>query len=153
MQEKEYKIENVAITNIYRSTENKDGEPFISKKGNKFKKVDIYIDAREIDDPDFQGKMSYFDYYGNTDTWEQGTSISGIIKKNGRWFNYELPPKKATTPVATDLKNALSDIEMLKGAVAKLNEKVFSDVEKAVEFSKEASKPVEDDSDLDELPF
>lgn len=94
----EYTIENVPIEKIYRSTKGRNDKPFISSKGNPFTKVDIYIDKEAIDDPDFEGKLSYFEYYNNTDNWEEGTPISGTVSKNPKedrvYFNLNLPTRK-----------------------------------------------------------
>ncbi len=149
----EYTINNLSIEKIYRSEQGKDGKPFISSKGNPYTKVDIYIDPRAIDDGEFKGKMSYFDYYGTTGNWEIGTTISGTVVKNGQYFNFNLPPSG---------KKALElDIKELEARITKLENKVFGqvvghseEVKDALDFSKEILKdePVEDE-DADGLPF
>lgn len=48
----QYKIEDEKIVKMYTSKANKEGKPYVSKKGNPFSKVDIYIDKEAImDDP------------------------------------------------------------------------------------------------------
>jgi len=144
----EYPIRNLEIEKIYRSTSSKDGKPYMSSKGNAFTKVDIYIDPRAIEDGEFQGKMSYFDYFGNTDSWEIGTVISGSVVKNGQYFNFNLPPsgKKAVE----------LDVKEIKARLRALEEKVFGkiqgqtdEVDEALDFSKEVIEEKEED----DLPF
>lgn len=152
----EWNINNVEIVKLYKSDTNKDGKPFMSSKGNHFSKVDIYIDPREIDDPDFQGKMSYFDYYGNMENYGQGQSITGTVVKNGKYFNFNFPPSG---------KKALElEIKELKDSVKELQEAVFGqeratkeiEVKKAIGFSKallEDNSDRPDNEDVDDLPF
>jgi len=129
----EYPLSNVSIEKLYKSEQGKDGKPFVSSKGNPFKKVDIYIDARAIPDPDFKGKISYFDYYDNTSNWGQGTTITGTVVKNGNYFNFQLPPSGKK---ALDL-----DIKELQSRVEKLEAKVFG------------GKEQEEGEEVDDLPF
>jgi len=143
----ENEISNVEILKIFRQTEGKNG-PYITKKGNKFTKVDIHIDPRTIQDPEFEGKMSYFDFFDNTTNWDIGTVISGKIVKNGKYFNFELPMggKKA---IELDLKE-------LENRIAKLEEVVFPKPKRELTFDKpKAMAPeVEDDGEEDDgLPF
>jgi hypothetical protein len=151
----EWQINNVSIDKIYRSEQSKDGKPFVSSKGNPYVKVDIYIDPRAIEDGDFTGKMSYFDYYGTTNSWEQGTTVSGTVVRNevnGRtYFNFSLPPSG---------KKALElDIKELENRITKLENKVFgmghtAEVKDALDFSKEALREeVIEDNTEDDLPF
>ena len=154
-----YKVENVEIEKIYRSTTNRDGKPYVSSKGNPFTKVDIYIDARAIEDPKFEGKMTYFDYYDNTANWDIGSQITGEIVKNEvgdkTYFNFNLP---ASGKKALDL-----EIKQLKQDVQELQEEVFGkkleakkeEVKDALNFSKEALKeePKEEEDDEFDLPF
>lgn len=151
-----YKIDNVEVLKIYKSTNNKDGKPFVSSKGNAFTKVDIYISPSAVNDSKFEGKMTYFDYYDNSANWEQGTTISGEVVRNDvndrTYFNFNLPPtgKKA---LESDIKKMQEDIEMLKEAVfGKKVEGKTEEVQEAIDFSKEALK---DDSseEEDQLPF
>ena len=153
-----YKLDNVEVVKIYKSNTNRDGKPFVSSKGNAFTKVDIYIDPRVIDDPKFEGKMTYFDYYDNTANWDIGTTISGEVVRNDvndrTYFNFNLP--------ATGKKALELDIKELKTAVEELQEEVFGkkrtakeqEVKDAIGFSKEALKEEEEKEDLDDiLPF
>lgn len=135
----EYPLNNVSIERLYKSERGKDGKSFISSKGNPFKKVDIYIDARAIPDPDFKGKISYFDYYDNTSNWGQGTTITGVVAKNGNYFNFQLPPSGKK---ALDL-----DIKELQSRVEKLEAKVFGKINPKEEEEEDIK------TDIDELPF
>jgi hypothetical protein len=148
----EFKIENATIDKIFRSDKNKDGVAYVSSKGNPFVKVDIYIDARLVKDADFEGKMSYFDYYGNTDNWDIGTPISGSVIKNGRYFNFQLPPsgKKA---VELDIKELTTRVEELEKQVIQLMKIKghTQEVTEALDMSKEMI--VDDKVDDDDLPF
>jgi len=128
-----YKLENIAIEKIYKSDKNKNGEKYISAKGNPFKKVDIYISKQMIDDPDFEGRISLFDYFGTADNWEVGTLISGIVEKNGTYFNFQLPNKKQE--MENGLKEVKQEILELRERVEKLEGKGTAD------------------STVDELPF
>jgi hypothetical protein len=150
-----YEIENVAIDRIYKSTEDRDGKPYKSSKGNAFTKVDIYIDPREIDHAEFEGKMTYFDYFGNSDNWDIGTNLTGTVETNesrGKtYFNFNIPTTRSKS-VPLDLKDLQIRVARLAGAV-------FGDegeVEQAKKFSGEALKGVKDDDKVDyekELPF
>lgn len=146
----EKKIENVPIQKIYRSTEDRSGERYISSKGNPFTKVDIYIDPRTIDDPDFEGKMTYFDYYNNADNWDVGTSLTGMIAKNGKYFNFKmLKPSNHSIPL---------DVKKLEQRVSKLESVVFktekTGVDEAMKWTQEAMKEDKDEVDIEEdLPF
>jgi hypothetical protein len=152
----EYKIENVEIREIYRSDKKKDGSDYVSGNGNKFFKVDIHIDPREVDDPDFTGKVTYFDYFDNTVNWGKGQTISGEVvrvDKDGRtYFNYQMPPSG---------KKALElDIKQLEDRIKKLEDKVFGlqghteEVGGALEFSKEVLGDSEEETiEDDDLPF
>lgn len=153
-----YKLDNVAIDKIYKSDKNKDGVAYVSSKGNPFKKVDIYIDARSIQDNDFAGKMSYFDYFGNSDNWDIGTTISGTVSRtvaNGRtYFNFQLPPSKSKA-LDLDIKELTQRVEKLEREVEQLRELKghTQEVNDALDMSKEMLK--EDDEELtdDMLPF
>lgn len=151
-----YKLENIAIDKIYKSDKNKDGVAYVSSKGNPFKKVDIYIDARAIEDGDFAGKMSYFDYFGNSDNWDIGTTISGTVSRtvaNGRtYFNFQLPPsgKKALDLDIKELTNRVEKLEQEVGQLKKLKGH-SQEVDDALDISKEMLK--EDEIQDSDLPF
>ena len=150
----EYQLNNVTIDKIYRSKEDKNGKPYMSSKGNPFQKVDIYIDPRTIEDPKFQGKMTYFDYFDNSSNWGVGSSISGTLTTNevngNTYFNYN--------PPATGKKALELDLKELEERIKKLEDKVFGnmghtqEVNDALSMSKEMLKEEEELSDLD-LPF
>lgn len=146
----EYKIQNVAIEKIYKSDKNKEGKPYLSAKGNPFKKVDIYIDPRVIEDTSFDGKITYFDYFDNSSRWETGTTISGTIttnEANGRtYYNYAPPPSQ---------KKAIElDIKQLEERIKRLEDKVFGqmghtqEVNDALTMSEEMLSEEIEDSDL-----
>lgn len=151
-----YKLENVAIDKIYKSDKNKDGQAYMSSKGNPFTKVDIYIDARAIEDGDFAGKMSYFDYFGNSDNWDIGTTISGTVSRtvaNGRtYFNFQLPPSQKKA-LDLDIKELTQRIEKLEQEVEQLKKlKGHSqEVDEALDMSQEMLK--EDELEDSDLPF
>jgi hypothetical protein len=164
----EYNINNVEIEKVFSSDKKQDGTPYVSSKGQPFKKVDIYISANAIDDSDFQGKLSYFDYFGKTADWKQGTLITGKIIKNGQWFNYEFPPSSVKVAVeeVSGLKEKVEEIQknqidMIRRIIRiekELNiygekdidiKPATAEVEDAVKFTKEA---LEDEDSLD-LPF
>ena len=157
----QWPINNVEVLQLYRSDKNKEGIPFVSKekivngvvvkKGNPFTKVDVHIDPRLIDDVDFKGKMSYFDYFGNTENWAIGSTITGIVVKNGQYFNFQLP--------ASGKKALELDIKQLEDRIKKLEDKVFGqtightdEVKGAMDFSKEVLEEKDEITDLD-LPF
>lgn len=144
-----YKLEGATIDKVYKSDKSQEGKPYVSSKGNPFTKVDIYVDARLIQDPDFQGKMTFFDYYGQSINWEIGTTLSGTVVKNGRYFNFNLPPSGKK---ALDL-----DIKELQDRVKRLEDKVFNvigqsqEVNEALDMTKEMLS--EDEITDDDLPF
>jgi hypothetical protein len=143
----ENEINNVEILKLFRQTEGKNG-PYITKKGNKFTKVDIHIDPRTIQDPEFEGKMSYFDFFDNTTNWDIGTVISGKIVKNGKYFNFELP---------VGGKKAIElDIKQLENRIKKLEEVVFPQPDNERDYRKksEPNPPAEvTEEESDDLPF
>lgn len=151
-----FKLENATIDKIYKSDKNKEGVAYVSSKGNAFTKVDIYIDARLVPDGDFAGKISYFDYFGNSDNWDIGTPISGTVTRsvsNGRtYFNFQLPPsgKKA---LDLDIKELTTRIEALEEQVKQLTKVKghTQEVDDALDMSKEMLK--EDELDESDLPF
>lgn len=153
-----YKLENIAIDKIYKSDKNKDGKPYVSSKGNAFQKVDIYIDARAIEDGDFAGKMSYFDYFGNSDNWDIGTTISGTVSRtvaNGRtYFNFQLPPSKSKA-LDLDIKELTQRVEKLEQEVEQLKKIKghTQEVDDALDMSKEMLSEEDDKIDDDMLPF
>ena len=150
----EYKIQNVPIEKIYKSDKNKEGNPYMSAKGNPFKKVDIYIDPRAIEDTSFDGKITYFDYFDNSERWEVGVPISGTIttnEANGRiYYNY--------APPSTGKKALELDLKQLEDRIKKLEDKVFGiegkseEVNQALDMSKEMLKDDEEIT-MDDLPF
>jgi len=137
-----FELNNVAIEKIYRSTSGKNGKPFVSMKGNAYTKVDVYINEGMIDDVDFKGKMSYFDYYDNTKDWNVGTMISGQVEKNGVYFNFQLPP---TGKKAFDL-----ELDKTKQTIIRM-QKDIEDL-KAEVFGNKGEKEQEE-SPEDSLPF
>ncbi len=157
-------IQNVEIQKIFRSTKSKEGKDFISSKGNPFTKVDIYIDKEAVDDPAFEGKMTYFEYYDTTNSWDIGTRIAGTIEKNivgdKTYFNFKLPP---STKKRTELQVADHEerIEKLEEVVFYKREEEPKKKERVLEFPKKTGgtkpeAPEVEDEDIDEddsLPF
>ena len=156
----EYTIQNVKIEKIYRSDKDRDGNPLVYKKsGNPYVKVDIYIDARTIDDPEFKGKMSYFDSYNETVDWEIGKEISGTVKKNGQYFNFNMN-KSTNKPLSSDMKDLQNRVLLLEKAVfgnQKADSLDFSksepSVAESIEFSKNIMSDQNDEVEDDDLPF
>jgi hypothetical protein len=151
-----YEIENVAIDRIYKSTEDREGKPYKSSKGNAFTKVDIYIDPREIDHAEFEGKMTYFDYFGNSDSWDIGTPLTGTVETNesrGKtYFNFNIPTSRSKS-VPLDLKDLQIRVARLEGAVFGEEEQGNTpEAKEAIKFTKEALKEEEPNYE-DELPF
>jgi hypothetical protein len=153
----EYKLENVPIVKIYKSTKNRDGEPYESAKGNPFTKVDIYIDPREIEHEEFEGKMTYFDYFENSANWDVGTQLTGTVTTNesrGKtYFNYN-PPTSNKKSVPLDLKDLQIRVARLEGAV--FGEEIEGntpEVKEAIKFTKKALDKKEEDNLEDQLPF
>jgi len=154
----QYKIEDEKIIKMYSSKANKEGKPYVSKKGNPFSKVDIYIDKEAIDDSDFEGKMTYFDYFENMINYGEGATITGTITKTEvgqyTYFNFEFPPtgKKA---LEEDVRKLQADVEELKKEVfGKLRREKEQEVKEALGFSKELLKDEEEDDEMiEDLPF
>lgn len=154
----QYKIEDEKILKIYSSNANKDGKPYMSKKGNPFSKVDIYIDKEAVEDSDFEGKMTYFDYFGNMDNYGEGSTLTGTITKTEvgqyTYFNFEFPPtgKKA---LEEDVRKLQADVEELKKEVfGKLRREKEQEVKEALGFNKELLKDEEEDDEMiEDLPF
>ena len=154
----QYKIEDEKIVKMYTSKANKEGKPYVSKKGNPFSKVDIYIDKEAIDDSDFEGKMTYFDYFENMINYGEGATITGTITKTEvgqyTYFNFEFPPtgKKA---LEEDVRKLQADVEELKKEVfGKLRREKEQEVKEVLGFSKELLKDEEEDDEMiEDLPF
>lgn len=154
----QYKIEDEKIIKMYTSKANKEGKPYVSKKGNPFSKVDIYIDKEAIDDSDFEGKMTYFDYFENMINYGEGATITGTITKTEvgqyTYFNFEFPPtgKKA---LEEDVRKLQADVEELKKEVfGKLRREKEQEVKEALGFNKELLKNEEEDDEMiEDLPF
>lgn len=154
----QYKIEDEKIVKMYTSKANKEGKPYVSKKGNPFSKVDIYIDKEAIDDSDFEGKMTYFDYFENMINYGEGATITGTITKTKvgqyTYFNFEFPPtgKKA---LEEDVRKLQADVEELKKEVfGKLRREKEQEVKEALGFNKELLKDEEEDDEMiEDLPF
>jgi hypothetical protein len=164
----EFPINNVEIERVFSSDKKQDGTLYVSSKGQPFKKVDIYVSANAIDDSEFTGKMSYFDYYDKTAGWQQGTRITGKIIKNGQWFNFEFPPSATRQAVeeVSGLKERVEElqknqVDMIRRIItiekelniynATAEVKSEATTQDAIEFTKEALK--EDKIDDDDLPF
>jgi len=146
----EYSIENCIIDKIFRNKEDQNGKLYRSAKGDAFTKVDLYIDPREVDHPEFKGKMTYFDYFDVSGNWGVGTPLTGTVSTsefNGKtYFNYQ--------PPATGKKALELDLKELEERVKKLEDKVFGvkgqgeEVQGALDMSKEMLE-----EDIDDLPF
>lgn len=153
----EYELSNVSIEKIYRATADKNGKPYVSGKGNAFTKVDIYIDPRTIEDRGFTGKLTYFDYFGNSDNWDIGSTLTGKIvtkESNDRtYYNFELPPsgKKALELDIKELQEAVKELQ--QEVFGKQRDKKEQEIKDALDFSKEALTEQKEDSDVDDLPF
>lgn len=139
----EYNIKEATIEKIYKSTNRKDGTPYITKpsqyhpKGRPFTKVDIYIDSSAVDDMGFNGRMSMVDFDGLAQSWEEGTKISGVVKQNGDFWNFEIPKQSKV-----DISNLVTKEE-------------FNELEGRVELLENNSRGrVEPNGQSeDELPF
>lgn len=145
----EHKIQDVKILKIYHNSTNKQGEKYMSKKGQPFTKVDILIDQDTINSSDFEGKITYFDYFGNAKDWKEGDLITGTVSESETmdktYYNLTLPPRKQA--FEGDIKQLQEDVEKLKKAV--FGEK--EGVQEALDFSKELLS--EDESEDLDLPF
>ena len=100
----------IKIDKVYYNTTNKDGDQYINKNGEKFAIVNMIVDKNLLDDPDFDGRISYYDGDGDAVDWADGMELEGIIEKNAKgYFNF-----KKTTRVSS-----------LEERVSKLEDKVF----------------------------
>jgi len=163
----EFIVSDVEIVKIYRSDKGQNGQQFMSKKGNPFTKIDIYLDSGAVDDSEFQGKISYFDYFGNTDSWDIGTEISGtIVKKdvNGKtYFNFEMDKKRGGVKDNADIIRRLDRIERAVFGNAKDGDTSVKDpldfskkedsVKDTLEFTKELMSDKKEEIVEDDLPF
>lgn len=108
------------IEKIYYNTANKDGKAYVDKNGKPYAIANMYVDENLVDDPEFNGKISFFDGDGTATAWKEGMELEGQIEKNDRgYFNFKLP----------------SRLSILEERVAILEAKVFpkSKEEKEVE--------------------
>lgn len=154
-------IQNVEIQKIYRSKENRDGKPFVTKKGKPFEKVDIYVDPREVDHPEFKGKLTYFDFFENSKNWDIGTTLSGTIETNQMgdktYFNFRLPQggKKALELEIKELRDRVERLESMVSPKTKAkNERVLEFPKRTGGGKPEAPEVETKDVDIDDiLPF
>jgi hypothetical protein len=114
--------------------------------------VDIYIDPREISHPDFEGKITYFDYFGNTDNWDVGTMLNGeVVTKESRgrtYFNFNIPStNKKSLPL--DVKKLGDEMRKMKMDIAKLMGAVFPEESEYPEANDIDSDVSNDSSDYD----
>ena len=155
--ENSYPLENVEIQKIYRSDKNQEGKPYLTKKGQAFEKVDIYVDPRLVSDPEFKGKATYFDFYGNTKAWDIGSSITGKIIKSRQYFNLELPSSGGSKSVELDLKELVNRVDFLERKVKEMYPIVCPEKRTELSFEKpKVEAPAfegEDDEESDDLPF
>ena len=87
----------IKIDKVYYNTTNKDGDQYINKNGEKFAIVNMVVDKNLLDDPDFDGRISYYDGDGDAVDWADGMELEGIIEKNAKgYFNF-----KKTTRVSS----------------------------------------------------
>jgi hypothetical protein len=121
------------IEKIYYNTANKDKKPYIDKNGKPFAIANIYVDKNLIDDPDFEGKISYFDADGDAVNWQEGMELEGMIEKNDKgFFNFKKP----------------SRLSLLEERVEKLEKYCFGDTE-----DKKDEPKKNEETDADGLPF
>lgn len=118
-----FNVENVEITKIYKSSTRKDGTPYVTKptkfdpEGKAYSKVDIYIDPVAIDDMEFEGRLSMLDFNNNAKDWTEGTKITGVVVKNGDFWNFELPKTPRGNAAISMLRE---EVEQLKARVSAL---------------------------------
>ena len=87
----------IKIDKVYYNTTNKDGDQYVNKNGEKFAIVNMIVDKNLLDDPDFDGRISYYDGDGDAVDWADGMELEGIIEKNAKgYFNF-----KKTTRVSS----------------------------------------------------
>jgi hypothetical protein len=99
----------------------KDGSPYTilngPNKGNTYSRVNFSIDKDLIADPTFTGELSLLDFEGVGKNWSDGDTVSGIVKKNGDYWNFELPKASLKMKVAEleaenkELKRKLAQYE------------------------------------------
>ena len=100
----------IKIDKVYYNTTNKDGDQYVNKNGEKFAIVNMIVDKNLLDDPDFDGRISYYDGDGDAVDWKDGMELEGTIEKNEKgYFNF-----KKTSRVSS-----------LEERVSKLEDKVF----------------------------
>ena len=73
-------MEKIEIRKIARYTKKADGTPY---------------DGMRISIEDQTGRrLSYFDKYGKAKDWAEGMTIEVEVKKNGDYFNIEIPKRE-----------------------------------------------------------
>jgi len=153
----EYDINNIEILKIFREDTKRDGTRYTNKKGDPFTKVDIYIEKDTIDDYEFEGKMTYFDYFQNTKGWKAGDRISGKLIRSGQYWNFEMMSKKRQE--TEDVKNTLEDHE---SRIKKIEDALMNAdvIQKPRDTTETQQSPVDtidesfgSDEEIEELPF
>ena len=75
-------IQNVTITKVYRSTNNKDGQPLVTKDGRNYEKVSIQ--TRE------HGQKWIGGFGGNwNQNWREGQTVELDIEEKGEYLNFK----------------------------------------------------------------
>lgn len=125
------------INKVYYNTAGKDGKAYVNKNGEKFAIANILVDKDLIDDPDFDGRISFYDGDGEAINWADGMELEGTIEKNEKgYFNF----KKA---------NRLS---LLEERVDKLEKYCFGDPKDRKESKIDEPKKTKEVT-TDDLPF
>jgi len=82
----------IQILRVFYNNQKKDGTMYKNKDGSQATLVNMQVDLKTVDDPDFKGYISYWDST-NQIAWKAGDVISGNVVKNGDFFNFKIPSK------------------------------------------------------------
>ena len=97
-------METVRIKSIFVNEANKDGQPYVDKRGNKYKRVKLVLEDGRSPSALAYGSEAFL-------SWKSGDEVEVVIEQNGDFLNFSLPEE-------TDmLEERLKVLEDWKGKV------------------------------------
>lgn len=85
-------MQKVKLEKVYRTTQDKNGNPLVTKQGKPYTRVSIKVADSEYADRWISG-------FGNSAnaTWKDGDEVEVAITANGDYLNFEMPREKKVT--------------------------------------------------------
>lgn len=98
-------MKKVEITGVWINEKDKNGNPFISKKGIAYKKMSIK--TKEYGDKYLSGFCNK-----QNENWKSGDVVEILVTENGQYLNFEVPKKEEVLG---------NEIEQLKTSIGRMN--------------------------------